>query len=36
MGVEVFSSTPDVSLGDIGQVESHFSPFGDSTNLDAG
>jgi hypothetical protein len=24
-----------VLLGDVGQVEAHFGPFGDSVNLDA-
>jgi hypothetical protein len=35
MGVEIFSCTPDVLLGDIGHVEARFGPFGDSINLDA-
>jgi hypothetical protein len=26
---------PMVLLGDVGQVEAHFSPFGDSVNLGA-
>jgi hypothetical protein len=33
--MEIFLSTPMVLLGDIGQVEAHFGPFGDSINLDA-
>jgi hypothetical protein len=24
-----------VLLGDVGQVEAHFGPFGDSTNIEA-
>jgi hypothetical protein len=35
MGVEIFSCTPDVLLGDIGHVEARFGPFGNSINLDA-
>jgi hypothetical protein len=30
-----FQAHPLVLLGDIGQVEARFGPFGDSTNLDA-
>jgi hypothetical protein len=26
---------PMVLLGDVGQVEAHFGPFGDGVNLDA-
>jgi hypothetical protein len=30
-----FQAHPMVLLGDVGRVEAHFSPFGDSINLDA-
>jgi hypothetical protein len=32
---ELFWTHPMVFLGDKPQVEAHFSPFGDSANLDA-
>jgi hypothetical protein len=35
MGMETLSAHPMVFLGDIGQVETRFGPFGDSINLDA-
>ena len=28
-------AVPDGTLGDLGQGEAHFSPFGDSISLDA-
>jgi hypothetical protein len=34
-GMEIFSSTPNGTLGDVGQVEVRFGLFGDSTNLKA-
>jgi hypothetical protein len=33
MGLENFLGSPDGLLGDVGQVETHFRPFGDSINL---
>jgi hypothetical protein len=30
-----FQAHPMVLLGDVGQVEAHFGPFGDSINLEA-
>jgi hypothetical protein len=33
--MEIFSRTPNGTLGDVGQVEVHFGLFGDSTNLKA-
>jgi hypothetical protein len=35
LGSVIISDTPMVLLGDEAQVEVHFDPFGDSTNLDA-
>ena len=35
MGIEIILAVPDGTLGDVGQVESHFSLFGDSVNLSA-
>jgi hypothetical protein len=32
---KLFWTHPMELLGDMGQVEAHFGPFGDSTNLDA-
>ena len=29
-GSKIVLDTPDRTLGDVGQVESHFGPFGDS------
>jgi hypothetical protein len=29
-----FQAHPMVLLGDVGQLEAHFDPFGDSTSLD--
>ena len=34
MGMEIILAIPDGTLGDVGQGEAHFSPFGDSVNLD--
>jgi hypothetical protein len=33
--MEIILGTPLVLLGDMGQVEAHFGPFGDSVNLSA-
>ena len=33
MGMEIIFGLPDGTLGEVGQVEAHFSPFGDSANL---
>ena len=35
MDMEIILAVPDGTLGDVGQGESRFSPFGDSTSLDA-
>ena len=35
IGLEIVLDTPDGPLGDEALVEAHFSPFGDSANLDA-
>ena len=35
MGMEIVLVVPDGTLGDVGQGEARFSPFGDSTSLDA-
>ena len=35
IGLEIILDAPVVLLGDKSQVESHFSPFGGSANLDA-
>ena len=35
IGSEIILDAPDELLGDVGHVESHFIPFGDSANLDA-
>jgi hypothetical protein len=35
MNMEIILGTPLVLLGDMGQVEAHFGPFGDSVNLSA-
>ena len=35
IGLEIVFNTPMVLLGDEAQVEAHFSPCGDSANLDA-
>jgi hypothetical protein len=35
IGSEIVLHTPMKLLGDVGNVESHFDPFGDSANLDA-
>jgi hypothetical protein len=32
---EIIWDVPKILLGDEAQVEAHFSPFGDSANLDA-
>ena len=34
-GLDIVFNAPIVLLGDEAQVEAHFSPFGDSSNLDA-
>jgi hypothetical protein len=34
-GMEMFSAHLMVLLGDIGQVEARFGPFGDNINLEA-
>ena len=34
MGMEIILAVPDGTLGDVGQVDARFSPFGDSVNLD--
>jgi hypothetical protein len=33
IGLEIILGHPMVLLGDVGQVEARFSPFGDSVNL---
>ena len=35
IGLDNIINAPMVLLGDEAQVEAHFSPFGDSVNLDA-
>jgi hypothetical protein len=35
IGSEIILDAPDVLLGDVAQVETHFGPLGDSANLDA-
>ena len=35
IGLDSVINTPMVRLGDEAQVEAHFSPCGDSANLDA-
>jgi hypothetical protein len=35
IGLETILDAPEVLLGDVGQVEARFSPFGDSVNLGA-
>ena len=35
IGSDIVFNAPMVRLGDEAQVEAHFSPFGDSANLDA-
>jgi hypothetical protein len=35
IGLEIILDAPDSTLGDEAQVEAHFSPFGDSVNLDS-
>jgi hypothetical protein len=34
-GKEIFSGTTDVLLGDVGQVDARFGPFGDCINIKA-
>ena len=34
-GMEIVLSVPDGTLGDVGQGEARFSPFGDSVSLNA-
>ena len=33
MGMEIVLGVPDGTVGDVGQVEAYFSPFGDSVIL---
>jgi hypothetical protein len=35
IGSEIILTQPMVVLGDVGQVEARFGPFGDSVNLSA-
>ena len=35
IGLDIVFNTPMVLLGDEAQLEAHFSPRGDSANLDA-
>ena len=35
IGLETFWTHPMELLGDVGRVESRFSPFGDSVSVDA-
>jgi hypothetical protein len=35
IGMEIILDAPDGTLGDVGQVESHFGPFGDSVSVGA-
>jgi hypothetical protein len=35
VGLEIIFGTPEVLLGDVGQVKAHFIQFGDSINLSA-
>ena len=35
IGLLIILDAPDGSLGDVGQVESHFFPFGDSVRVGA-
>ena len=34
-GMEIILAVPDGTLGDVGQGEARFSPFGDSVSLNA-
>jgi hypothetical protein len=34
-GMEIILGTPDVLLGDVGQVQARFNLFGDNINLSA-
>jgi hypothetical protein len=34
-GIEIFLANPMDLLGNVGQTEARFGPFGDSVNLDA-
>ena len=34
-GMEIILAVREGTVGDVGQGEAHFSPFGDSVNLDA-
>jgi hypothetical protein len=34
-GSKIILDTPIEHLGDVGHVESHFNPFGDSVSIDA-
>jgi hypothetical protein len=35
VGSKIILDTPDEHLGDVGHVESHFDPFGDSVCIGA-
>jgi hypothetical protein len=35
MSLKIILDTPEEHLGDIGHVESHFDPFGDSVSIGA-
>jgi len=35
IGSEIILDAPDELLGDVGHVESHFIPFGDSVHVSA-
>jgi hypothetical protein len=35
MSLKIILDTPEEHLGDIGPVESHFDPFGDSVSIGA-
>jgi hypothetical protein len=35
IGTKIILDAPDGTLGDVGHVESHLSPFGDSVSVDA-
>jgi hypothetical protein len=35
MSLKIILDTPEEHLGDMGHVESHFDPFGDSVSIGA-
>jgi hypothetical protein len=35
MSLKIILDTPEEHLGDMGHVESHFNPFGDSVSIGA-